>query len=204
MRKALILVGLLLIPAAALAQTHRFEITPQVGWRFDGEIQADSDFLDEDLDIRVDEGAFFGLIFDVPLSENWQVEFLANRQNSEFIIDEGLFTPEEVLGDVTVSYYHAGILFQWGPGQVNGFFSGGLGLARIEPDFPEVEAENRFSGNLGGGLKVFFAENVGLRVEGRGYWTDLDTAVERRDRRRFDSDEGLWQGEVSGGLIFSW
>ena len=203
MRKSLILVGLLLIPAAALAQSHRFELTPYAGWRFDGEFNVDSDFLDE-RDVRVDEGSSFGVIFDVPLNPNWQLEFIANRQNSEFIVDAGLFTPEQSLGDVTVDLVNAGILYQWGPGQVQGFLSGGLGVARIEPDRDDVEAESRFSGNLGGGVKIFFAENVGLRFEGRGYWVDLETDFEDDHRDRFESDEGLWQGEASVGLILSW
>ncbi len=202
MRKALILVGLLLIPAAALAQTHRFELTPVAGWRFDGEFNVDGDFLDE-RDVRVDEGASFGIIFDIPLNPNWQIELLANRQDSEFIVDAGLFTPEQSLGDVTVDIVNAGLLYQWGPGQVQGFVSGGLGIARIEPDRPNVEAESRFAGNFGGGVKVFFAENVGLRFEGRGYWVDLETGFDDRSDR-FESDEGLFQGEASVGLILSW
>lgn len=202
MRKALILVGLLLIPAATLAQTHRFELTPVAGWRFDGELNVDGDFLGE-RDVRVDEGASFGIIFDVPLNPNWQLELIANRQNSEFIVDAGLFTPEQSLGDVTVDIINAGILYQWGPGQVQGFFSGGLGIARIEPDRPGVDAESRFSGNLGGGVKVFFAENVGLRFEGRGYWVDVEQGFDDRNDR-FRSDEGLFQGEASVGLILSW
>jgi hypothetical protein len=202
MRKALILVGLLLIPAAALAQSHRFELTPYAGWRFDGEFNVDGDFLEE-RDIRLDEGGSFGVIFDVPLNPNWQLEFIANRQNSEFIVDAGLFTPEVSLGDVTVDIVTAGILYQWGPGQVQGFFSGGLGIARIEPDREALEAESRFAGNIGGGVKVFLAENVGLRFEGRGYWVDLETGFEDRNDR-FRSDEGLFQGEASIGLILSW
>lgn len=202
MRKALILAVLLLIPAAALAQTHRFELTPYAGFRFDGEFNVDGDFLEE-RDVRVDEGSSFGVIFDIPLNPNWQIELIANRQNSEFIVDAGLFTPEQSLGDVTVDLVNAGILYQWGPGQVQGFFSGGLGIARIEPDRPAVEAESRFSGNLGGGVKVFFAENVGLRLEGRGYWVDLETGFDDRNDR-FRSDEGLFQGEASLGLIISW
>jgi hypothetical protein len=201
MRKALILAVLLLIPAAAVAQDHRFEITPYAGFRFDGEFNVDGDFLEE-RGVRVDEGASFGVIFDVPLNPNWQIEFIANRQNSEFIVDAGLFTPEQSLGDVTVDIVNAGILYQWGPGQVQGFFSGGLGIARIEPDRQGVEAESRFSGNIGGGVKIFFAENVGLRVEGRGYWVDLESGFEGR-YDRFDSDEGMYQGEVSAGLIIA-
>src|SRR5262245_51173696 len=127
MRKSLILAALLLIPAAALAQApHRFEVTPMVGWRFDGEFNVDDDFLDE-RNVRVDEGQAFGVIFDVPLGPNFQIEFLANRQDSEFVVDPGLFTPERSLGDVTIDMFHAGILYQFGPGQVQGFFSTGLG-----------------------------------------------------------------------------
>ncbi|HWM93543.1 MAG TPA: outer membrane beta-barrel protein [Thermoanaerobaculia bacterium] len=202
MRKAIILAALLLIPASAFAQTHRFEITPMVGYRFDGEFNVDGDFLEE-RDVRVDEGGMFGVILDIPLNPNWQLEFIANRQNSQFIVDAGLFTPEQELGDVTVDLVNAGFLYQWGPGQVNGFVSGGLGIARIEPDRADVEAESRFSGNLGGGVKVFFAENVGLRFEGRGYWVDLETGFDDRNDR-FRSDEGLFQGEASIGLILSW
>jgi opacity protein-like surface antigen len=202
MRRAIVVLCLLLIPAAAMAQTRRFELTPMVGYRFNGEFQADSDIFNRNLDVRIDEGAVFGVIFDVPLTENWQLELLANRQNSSFIVDEGLFTPEQDLGDVTVDYFNAGFLYQWGPGQVNAFVSGGIGLARIDPDFPEVEAENRFSGNLGGGVKILFAPNIGLRLEGRGYWVDLDTGFEGR-YDRFDSDEGLYQGEASAGLIIA-
>lgn len=205
MRKSLTLAALLLIPAAALAQTHRFEITPTVGWRFDGELNVDDDFLDES-NVRVDEGEAFGVIFNVPLTPNWQLEFIANRQNSEFIVDPGVFTPERELGDVTIDLYHAGISFQWGPGQVQGFFSGGLGLGRIDPDNSDLETESRFSGNLGGGVKIFLAENVGLRFDGRGYWVDLATDFDDHDHHDddFGYNEALWLGEASVGLIISW
>ena len=59
MRKALLSTLLLLIPAAALAQSHRFEVTPVAGIRFDGEFRIDDDFLDE-RDVRVDQGADSG------------------------------------------------------------------------------------------------------------------------------------------------
>lgn len=202
MRKAIFLLSLLLLPVVAEAQTRRFELTPMVGYRFKGDFTADSDLFNRNLDASVDESATFGAFFNVPFTENLQLEILANRQNSSFIVDEGLFTPEQELGDVTIDYVHAGLLYQWGPGQVNGFVSGGIGLARVAPDFPEVEAENRFSGNLGGGVKILFSPNIGLRLEGRGYWVDLDTGFRGR-YDRFDSDEGLYQGEGSVGLIIA-
>jgi hypothetical protein len=184
MRKGLFILAFFLIPALASAQPGQFEITPFAGYRLGGEFNAaDNDLFDRDLDA--------------------ELELLASRQESTFIVDEGLFAPIQELGDVTLTHYHAGFTYEWGLGQVNPFFTGTLGLARIQPDFPELNAENRFAGSLGGGAKIFFSPNIGIRLEGRGYWTDLGT--DWRDRYdRYDSDDdGLFQAEASGGLIFS-
>lgn len=203
MRKALFAV-LLLLPAAAVAQYPRFEITPTAGYRFNGEFEVSGDnFLEQNAE--VEESAVFGLTVDIPLNENWQIELLANRQQSTFILDEGLFEPETELGDVDLSYYHVGLLYQWGLGQVNPFFTFSAGLARIDPKFSALEAENRFSASLAGGVKILFSRNVGLRLEGRGYWTNLETDWNDDDDRfdRYDDNDALYQGEVSAGLILA-
>jgi hypothetical protein len=213
MRKALFALTFLIaaVPAAAQPRYHtsrsgQFEITPLAGFRLAGEFNAGNDRFDDGFlsaDAEIEEGEFYGAILGIPLTSNWKLELLANRQDSTFIIDEGLFGPVVELGDLTLSYYHAGLAYEWGLGQVRPFITGSLGLARFDPDFPELNAENRFSGSLGGGVKIFFSEAVGLRLEGRGYWTDLgfDDDDDRFDR--YDSDEGLYQGEASAGLIIA-
>lgn len=203
MRKALFAV-LLLLPAAALAQYPRFEITPTAGYRLNGEFElSGDDFLQQNAEIE--ESAVFGVTVDIPLNENWQLELLANRQQSTFILDEGLFEPETELGDVELSYYHVGLLYQWGLGQVNPFFTFSGGLARIDPEFSALEAENRFSASLAGGVKILLSRNVGIRLEGRGYWTNLETDWDDDDDRfdRYDDSDALYQGEVSAGLILA-
>lgn len=200
MRRALFAL-LFLLPAATFAQPGRFELTPFAGYRLDGDFDAESsDAFDPDLNVEIEESAVFGILLDIPLTPYWQLELLANRQESSFIVDSGLFEPEEELGDVTVTYLHAGILLQWGLGQVNPFLTASAGLARIDPEFEELDADNRFSASFGGGVKVFFADNIGLRLEARGFWTDLDTGFEDR-YDRYDSGDGLAQGEASVGLI---
>ena len=202
MRRLVVLLALL-CPAAAAAQTPRFEITPTVGYRLNGEVEADERFLDVDPNLEVEESALFGVILDVPINPNVQVELLVNRQESQFVLDEGFLDPSVELGDVTLSTAHVGFLFQWGLGQVNPYVVLSGGLTRLEPDFPEIEAETRLSGSLGGGVKLFFNRNVGLRIEGRGYWVDLDADFED-DRFDSDVDEGLFLGEGSAGLIVAW
>ena len=203
MRRTFLAFALLLLPAAGFAQPGRFEITPTAGYRLEGDFDAQSSRnFDPDLNVQVDEGATYGVLFDIPLTENWQVELLANRQRTSFEVDEGLLSPATELGDVDLTFLHAGILLQWGLGQVNPFLTASGGIARIDPKFNELEADNRFSASFGGGVKIFFSENIGLRLEARGYWVDLDTGF--RDRYdRYDSGDGLTQGEGSVGLIIA-
>lgn len=196
----------LLLPAVAAAQGAVFEITPLAGYRFSGQVSAYDDFDDEfvDTDLELEEGEYFGVLFDIPLSPNWKLELLANRQETTFIVDEGLFDPILEIGDVTISHYHVGMLYEWGLGQVRPFFVGSLGIAQIEPDSPRVDAEDRFAGSLGGGVKLFLNRHVGFRLEGRWYWTDFDAGFEDDfGHDHHEVNEALYQGEASAGLIFA-
>jgi Outer membrane protein beta-barrel domain len=203
MRRTFLALALLLLPACAFAQPGRFEITPVAGYRLDGDFDArSSDAFDPNLNVQVDASSVFGVLFDVPLTPNWQLEILANRQRTQFVVDRGLLTPSSTLGDVDLTILQAGFLFQWGDGQVNPFITAAGGLTRIDPKFNELAADDRFSASVGGGVKIFFSENVGLRLEARGYWTDLDTGFRGR-YGRYDSGDGLYQGEGSAGLIIA-
>jgi len=203
MRRALFGLALLVLPAAVHAQPGRFEITPTAGYRLKGDFDARrSDAFDPRFNVKVDESAVYGGVLDIPLSANWQLEILANRQQTRFVTDRGLFTPSAILGDVDLTTVQAGFLFQWGEGQVSPFIVAAAGLTRIDPRFDELSSDDRFSASLGGGVKIFFSPNLGLRLEARGYWTDLDTGFRGRNDR-FDSGDGLYQGEGSVGLIIA-
>lgn len=208
LRPLVLLLAAASLPAAALAQ-GKFEITPTAGYRLSGKIATfdERDDRFEDTDLEVEESNFYGAVVDIPLGQNWSLELLANRQKSSFVLDEGLFEPEERLGDVEIGYYHVGLLYQWGRGQVNPFVTAAVGLARIEPEARNLEGDDHFSGSLGGGVKVYFSRNVGLRLEGRGYWTSFESGIGDDDgfnRRRRRNEEALYQGEASAGLILAW
>jgi opacity protein-like surface antigen len=208
---ALVLLGaLLLMPAAATAQGGaHLEITPMAGLRTGGELESSvSDLFDTD--VEIDDSETYGVAIDIPLSRGFQVELLANRQESVFRANGGLFEGDDRLADVSVENYQAGILWQWGGGQVNPFVVATLGVAKIDPDVAGAKSENRFASSFGGGVKVFFSQNVGLRFEGRGYWADLggDSFDDRCDRHGdycydYNYDQDLYQLEGSVGLIIS-
>lgn len=198
---SLALLAAIILPALAAAQPGRFELTPYGGYRLAGDFNAprnDSTF--GHLNAKVGESAVFGVTFGIPLSRNLRLELLANRQRSEFRIDDGLLSRSTKLGDVDLTMVHAGFAVEWGEGQVKPFLVASGGVTRIDPKFNELEADTRVSGSLGGGVKVLFSDNVGLRFEVRGYWTDLNAHFRDNDRHN-DSNDGLYQAEGSTGLI---
>ena len=217
-RKWIVLFVLLLAPAAAFAQAAdspsnaytrgRFELTPTFSYNFGGTLSAeDSDLFD--FDLEADDSEAYGVTFGIPLSPWAQIELLASRQQTQLAYDEGLFGGVRGLADFDVTYYHVGGLFQWGNGQIHPFLVASLGVANLNPDVPGARAENKFSGSIGGGVKIFFTDNIGLRLEGRGFWTLLDGNDDD-----YYWDEGCYcdygysetfdQGQASAGLIIAW
>jgi hypothetical protein len=195
---------LLLVPAAAFAQGAGFEITPTAGYRFSGGVTAyDNEGNRQGRDLKVDSGGAYGVSLDIPIGYRWQLELLGNHQSTSFRLDHGLFNPSTDLGDVDLDYYQVGLMYNWGRGQVNPFFGASLGIARIQPKFTALPAENHFAGTLAGGVKIFFSRNVGLRLEARGYWSNIDTGINTGGHRS-NSNEALYQGEGSAGLILAW
>ena len=218
--KFIALFALLLAPAAFAQDADysnsphargRFELTPTVSYNFGGTLSGegiDFDYFNFDLEARDSEA--FGVTFGIPLSPWAQIELLASRQRTELEYDDGLFGGNLGVADFDVSYYHVGGLFQWGNGQVHPFFVASLGVANLNPDVPGTSAENKFSGSIGGGVKIFFTDNIGLRLEGRGFWTVLDgnNGDYHWQDDCYSCDYGYTnsfdQGQASAGLIIAW
>lgn len=193
----------IVVPVAAEAQApmRAFELGFFGGYRVGGGIlEEDNDLFPFDVD--VEDAPAYGARLEIPLSDWIALELFASRQPTEFVRDDGLFGPDAGLLDVDISYYHVGVLFQWGPGQVRPFFVTSLGIGQINPDLPTLSTEERLSGSLGGGVKVWANEHVGFRFEGRGYWTDV-ADEDHHDGRRYRYDGDLYQFEVTAGLQFA-
>lgn len=215
MRRRLSLLALLVFcPAlAAASAAGRFELTPTASYNFGGTINGGSADI-FDFDLEAEDSEAFGITFDIPLAPWVQLEFLASRQSTSLEFDGGLFQPGHEFADFDVSYYQVGGLFQWGSGQIQPFVVMSFGITELEPDIPQATSETRFSGSFGGGVKIFFSEHVGVRLEGRGFWTLLDDydAYYDDDYCCYDYDcycdsnynDGFTQGQVSAGVILAW
>lgn len=198
---------LLLAPGAAFAQ-GAFEIIPFGGYRWGGEVSAqDLDLYQTDVD--VDSSECYGLDLEFALGPGLRLQLLADRQSSRFV-DEDLVGQPVSLGDVDLTYYHLGLLYQWNPGRVRPYVGGSLGVAMVEPDDSRVADRDEFSTSVGGGFKVYLTDHVGIRVDLRAFWTNLDRDSWDWDDCDFDDDcwdaawdDDLFQTELTVGLVLS-
>lgn len=180
----------------AKAQTV-LEITPTVGFRWGGEIRAEeTTTLDRDADLE--EGHSLGLVVDIPVTEHLQIELLADHQRTG--LDSGtLFGPSDRQFDLDIDYYHVGALYQWTTARVKPFVVGSMGIANLDPRDGFNSSTRRFSGSLGGGVKIPLSANIGVRFEGRAFWTD--TGDTRFDDDEDDHHHGCHDDECSSGLF---
>ena len=193
----------LLLLSAVTASAQNIEITPFAAYRAGGEFDAtDDNFFGTDVEVAESES--YGIIVNIPFTRFLQFEIMADHQSSNFEVDGGIFDPTDDLGDVDVNYYHGGLLIQSDHPRVRPFGVISLGFTRIDPDIPGLDSETRFSSSLGGGLKFLLSRNVGIRLEGRGFYTVLDDSDDDDcDFCDYRYEDSLTQTEVRLGLILS-
>ena len=82
-----------------------------------------------------------------------------------------------------------------------------LGATRFVPGLAGFDSETKFGGGVGLGVKTFLAKNVGLRFEARGLYTLVNgeggVFCSNGSCLFAFSGRGLWQGDVSAGLILA-
>jgi hypothetical protein len=221
MRKLLLLVAILLIPASSLlaqdepwrnrpSRTGRyagdnfFELTPFVGYRYGGTIFADQSRLFRQ-DVSVESSASFGANFAIPISNGWKVELLVDRQNTHFTSGAGgLFTPSDRLGDFTITYFHGGLVIPFAVSRsASPYFAVSAGVANLDPRVSGASSDTRFSAGAAIGVKVPINRNLGIKVEERGYFTSLNN--NNGDNCRscyYNYNHDLYQGETNVGVFF--
>ncbi len=203
----LVALGLLLASESAFAQ--KLEFTPFAGFRFGGDFERSIDDFDHfDLGLALDEGDSYGFILGIGVTRNLQVELLYSTQETT-LIDRFLPSGSQEVFDLDADYLHAGLAYQFATsGRVRPFVAGSLGITRLAPNDSFYDDDERFSVGLGVGVKVMLADHVGIRLEGRGFWTLLDedeTFTCDYDDYCYDASvtDSLIQGELLGGLIFA-
>lgn len=195
MMPAMLAVALLL---GGEARAQSVQITPFVGYAFGGSVR--DTVLDESRSF--DAALDYGGTLNFAISESWRFELLYSRQETK-ISGNG---PSPSF-DVTIERYLAGFQEEKGEGNIRYFGTFWLGATRFVPGLAGYDAETRFGGGVGLGVKTFPVKNVGLRFEARGFYTLVKGeggAFCANGACLFAfSGTGLWQGDVSAGLILA-
>jgi hypothetical protein len=221
MRKFTFLLLLILIPTTLFAQDddwrsrraerdryspreNAFELTPFVGYRWGGTIFGDQTFLFGD-DVQVASNPNFGVSFAFPIGDNgMKLELMANRQSSELETESGLFEPTDEIADIDVTYLHAGVQVPFARSRnaiPYAVFS--AGVANLDPQINNVSAENRFSASAGIGVKLPMSQALSIKIEGRGYYTQLEDNNDDCTFCDYRYNQDFYQGEVNLGLSFN-
>jgi hypothetical protein len=185
-----------LLAAAGEARAQAVQITPFAGWAFGGSVR-DAAVGDSR---SFDAALAYGGTISFPMNEGWRFELLYSRQPTK--IQNG---PLPSL-DVAIERYLGGFQEEKGEGNVRWFGTVWFGATRFVPG-GAYDSVTKFGGGVGLGVKTFFAKNVGLRLESRAFYTLVKGeggafCVNGSCLFAF-SGSGLWQGDVSGGLILA-
>ena len=184
----------LLVPSAADA--GEFEITPFIGYQFGGSL--DVNFEGSRHSVSINDDVNYGLMLNLGLSDAMQLELLYNTQDTS--ADAREFNNSL---DITIDYWQLSVLWDFDPydDDFSPYVVFGLGGTWMRPD--GYSSVSKFSGNIGGGIKYFFSDRVGVRLEGRLYGTYINTQTTWCDPFYcYGTANDLWQFDVAAGLIF--
>jgi hypothetical protein len=172
------------------------EIAPFAGLQFGGSIDSVATGQTSSIGAGLDLGA----TLDVSISESWRVELLYSRQETQL---SGGGAPRL---DLKLERYMVGIQEEKGERRARFFGIFLLGLTRFAPGLG-YDSSERFTGCLGLGIKSHLSKHFGLRAEARGFFVAVETGggtVCSGGTCLFAyHTAGIWQGDVSAGVVMS-
>jgi len=145
-------------------------------------VYAGQAILDEYGGLEPDDDMLFGARLGAFMTPTWSIE--ASYQ--QLSTDNALGT------DLDVTSYRGNLLYNFLPGsRFRPFLTAGLGLETTEIDLKDSNGPGI---NLGGGVRWFLSDHLGLRLDGRYVYTDVGLGID------------AWQSniEATAGVVFAW
>ncbi len=150
----------MLIPNKLIAQ--RVEVSPYTGFMLGGRVNYYQGYL------KIDDGQNWGLILDVNVSSEQQVELGYSRLSTS-LTQHSYADVEKLIKELIIDYIQIGSLREF---VVNSdafipFAVGSLGITVFTPRDGGYTSSTNFSITLGGGVKIFPTEHFGIRLQAR-------------------------------------
>ncbi|HSP16948.1 MAG TPA: outer membrane beta-barrel protein [Thermoanaerobaculia bacterium] len=187
---------------------NRFELTPFVGYTWGGTIYSDvTDLFGED--VQSSSAANYGINFGIPLGNTpLKLDLMVSRQDTDLTSSGGgLFQPDTRVANFHVTYYHGGLMIPFNQSRsATPYVIISAGVANLDPSISGVSPSNRFSAAAGIGVKVPVNNQLGVRLETRGYFTSLGGNNNNNNHcyRCYDSGgHDFYQGQVNLGFVIS-
>lgn len=189
----------LLLFAAAEARAQSVQVSPFASYAVGGGVR--DTFVGDSRSFG--SGLAWGGAVNFAVSRSWRFELLYSRQDTE--LEGGLAVPF----GVTVERYMAGFQEEKGEAgdRTRWFGSVWGGATRFVPGLDGFDSATKFTAGVGLGAKTYFSKKVGMRLEARGYFTPVETEgglfCNGGTCLFAFSGSGLWQGDLTAGLIFA-
>ena len=182
--KSFFIVALLLTAGSSFSQTRTVELTPFAGYQFGGTMK----FYEGK--IRVDNALNYGVAIDVDIRYGVKAGFFYSRMDTKaswnpYLGYESFYPPASF--DVAVNYFQVGTVKEFMQDKIKPFGTFTLGATWFDPS-GDISDQWYFSVSLGAGVKIFFTERIGIRLQGRFLMPMTFSGV------------GLYAGVGSGGV----
>jgi opacity protein-like surface antigen len=157
---------------AAWADKPTLEITPFVGYRMGGEFDVNNPPEGYDESVDVGDSSSWGVDFGIYRDPVSFYEFLYSQQSTDLDSKQ----PGLKGSDVKIEYYQLGgtLLYPYDNWLVP-YLSLTIGATRFDVSGGGSNSETKFSGSLGGGVRVPVGANFALNFGLRGYLTAVDS-----------------------------
>ncbi len=194
-----IALSLLFMFSVSSAQAQELEITPTVGYFWGGKLRT---YYGE---LRLGEGMNYGLTVDYSVAPGTLFEAFWTINTSEVNYYEYGFKDFTDKFNITTNYIHLGVVQEMNYGEAfrpYGVFT--MGTTIFSPE--RYSTVWQFSLGLGGGLKYYISDRIGIKVQGRlllpvyfrggGVWCGTGGCG-----YGLSAGTAIAQGDVTAGLV---
>lgn len=204
-RKMLFMLAFALALNVAPGWAQTFEVTAFGGIRLGGDFTYNTFNSLASTKVDVANTPNFGVILDIWMNDYTQLEILFDHQGSELTAEDPPPGLENIpVIDLNIDYYQVGGLYQRPEGDARPFLAVTLGAAHLNPK-GDFENRWRFAGGMAVGVKYFFSESVGLRLQSRLMGTVINNADVLCDVAGCFVAGGTYMVQIdfSGGVIIA-